>query len=45
MSINVSSNWLALNTPRPQELGAEVNVARIAYWHNCWQRCRDLGRI
>jgi hypothetical protein len=27
MSINVSSNGLALNTPRPQELGAEVNVA------------------
>ena len=26
MSINVSSNGLALNTPAPQELGAEVNV-------------------
>jgi len=25
-SINVSSNGLALNTPAPQELGAEVNV-------------------
>lgn len=26
MSINVSSNGLALNTPTPQELGAEVNL-------------------
>ncbi len=26
VSINVSSNGLALNTPAPQELGAEVNV-------------------
>lgn len=26
MSINVSSNGLALNVPTPQELGAEVDV-------------------